>query len=249
MRNSIQTVFFASLLLAPAAWAQTPGDTNYTFSTAEIDTYNTTNVTEQVNTFQVELKARMQGGAYLFDQTYNVAFSDPTVQAAIAQAKNLLTNAGAASFAGPAQLSSTQSTSSATNTVQTGKVLGQLLSDTHMYLGPVTVYIDDHGICQSYTLGDAITPPQLTGCSKPGQPFALLGGQVDFDTLTIWPYTINQTATTTNTTLTTQVYELDGVPVGNPPTATPAPPSLILALTGMAASGLYAVRRRLRRES
>jgi hypothetical protein len=44
--------------------------------------------------------------SYLFDQTYNVAFTDPTVQAAIAQAKSVLAGAGARYYAGPTQLSS-----------------------------------------------------------------------------------------------------------------------------------------------
>jgi hypothetical protein len=73
----------ASLLLAPAAWAQRPatsgGGTAFSTSTAEVDTINTTKVTQQVNTFQTEIKARMQGGAYLFDQTYSVAFTDPSI--------------------------------------------------------------------------------------------------------------------------------------------------------------------------
>jgi hypothetical protein len=56
-------------------------------------------------------------------------------------------------------------------------------------------------------------------------------GQQDIDTLTVSPYTITQTATTTNTTLTSQVYELDGVPAASPP-PTPVPPSLWLAITG-----------------
>ena len=73
------------LLFAPAAWAAT-NTTTYTTSTRTTNHYTTANVTQQVNTFLVELKARMQGGAYLFDQTYNVAFSDPTVQAALEDA-------------------------------------------------------------------------------------------------------------------------------------------------------------------
>jgi hypothetical protein len=116
------TILFGCALLAPAVWGQGQGQTTtVTTSTAEFDKYNTTNVTQQLNTYQVELKARMQGGAYLFDQTYNVAFTDPSITTAIAQAKSALTGAGAVSFTGPTQLSSTQSrVSSLVNTVQTG---------------------------------------------------------------------------------------------------------------------------------
>ena len=81
-RVAAMTVLSGCLLLAPATWAQA----------------NTTGVTQQANTFLAKLKARMQGGStYLFDQTYSVAFTDPTVQAAVTQARNLLTGAGAVS--------------------------------------------------------------------------------------------------------------------------------------------------------
>src|ERR1039457_6717611 len=59
------TVLSGCLLLAPATWAQA----------------NTTDVTQQANTFLAKLKARMQGGS-LFDRTHDVAVSDPTVQSA-----------------------------------------------------------------------------------------------------------------------------------------------------------------------
>jgi hypothetical protein len=85
---------------------------------------HTSSITQQVNTFQTELKARMQAGAYLFDQTYSVAFTDPPIAAAVTQAKNVLTGAGAVSFSGPTQLSSNQSTTSVMNTVQTGQTNG-----------------------------------------------------------------------------------------------------------------------------
>jgi len=104
------------------------------------------------------------------------------------------------------------------------------------YVGPATVHIGDNGICQSYS-------PTLTGCSSAFNLFTLQPGQMDFDALTVSPYTISKTATTTNTTLTSQVYEIDGAPAP----ATPAPPPLLMALMGIAAAGLYAVSKRLRR--
>jgi hypothetical protein len=226
---------------------------------AEIDTFNTTTVTQPATAFQVELKARMQGGSYLFDHTYNVPFSDPSIATAIAQAKSVLTGAGAVSFTGPTQLSSTQSTSSSTNTVQTGSQSTGMPSNTYTYTapttGPETIYTGNRGICQSYSF-PASAPPVLTGCSLTGTPIVFgpsfyASGifyvpEYDTDTLVVNLVTINQTATTTNTTLTSQVYELDGAAAGGATPATPAPPTLLLALMGLALAGLYSVRLRLR---
>ena len=227
-------------------------------ATAEIDTYGTTSVTQQVNTYQVELKARMQGGAYLFDQTYNVAYTDPSFAAHITQAKGVLTGAGAVSFGGPTQLSSTQSlVSSVTNTVQNGTQLTGTQTSVYTYIapttGPLTIYTGNRGICQSYSFPQN-APPQLTGCSLPGTPFTFGPSFIqngftytffNTQTLTVNLVTIGQIATTTNTYLTSQVYEIDGFPTGA--TATPVPASLVLTLLGLAGCALYLVCRRTAR--
>src|SRR5579863_5795839 len=126
MRAPTWAILTGFLLLAPAAWAltcagSTSGGSNITNTQSTTPVYTTTvnNVTQQVNTFQTELKARMQGASFLFDQTYNVAVTDPTVQTAITQAKNVLTGAGAVSFTGPTLLSSNQSTTSSVSTTNT----------------------------------------------------------------------------------------------------------------------------------
>jgi hypothetical protein len=227
-------------------------------STAEIDTLGTTSVTQQVNTYQVELKARMQGGAYLFDQTYNVAFTDPTFAAHITQAKSVLTGAGAVTFSGPTQLSGTQSlVSSVTNTVQNGSQLTGTQSGSYQYVapttGPLTIYTGNRGICQSYAFPPN-APPQLTGCSLPGTPLTfgpsiisvvntVIPAYTNF-TLTVNLVTIGQIATTTNTYLISQVYEIDGYPAGVTPPTTPAPASLVLTLLGLAGCAFYLARQR-----
>ena len=70
----------------------------------------------------------------------------------------------------------------------------------------------------------------------------LAGGQnVNINTNT--QSDIFQTVTTTSTFLTSQTYELNGTAPTSPP-ATPAPPSLWLALGGIAASGIYYMKRK-----
>jgi hypothetical protein len=96
MRALAGAIFTGGLLLAPAARAQTctPVVGNFTSeATDNIYTVTPATATQQVNAFQVEMKARMQGATYLFDQTYNAAITDPTVQAAITQAEGVLTSA------------------------------------------------------------------------------------------------------------------------------------------------------------
>jgi hypothetical protein len=156
----LRTILAVCLLFLPATWGQrrvhalgttATNTTNFTFSTVTV--YSNTNVdlSQQVNTFQVELKARMQGGAVLFDQTYNAALTDPTVQAAIAQAENVLTNAGAASFIGPTQLSSTQTLASSDTTTTTVVTATNVSTVVSEYVGPQTLMVGTNQ-SQAFTL-------------------------------------------------------------------------------------------------
>jgi len=123
----------------------------------------------------------------------------------------VLAQAGALSFTGPTQLSGTQSTTSATNTVQTGQAT-QVYSETSVYVGPQTILTGNRGICQTTSVPPAPPAPfapVLTACTG-GTSFTISPGSADYDTLRSSFVTISQTVTTTNTTLTSQVYELDG---------------------------------------
>jgi hypothetical protein len=236
------SVFAGCLLFAPSGWAQCHSGTCYTSSFAEVDTFNTTSVTQQVSTYSTELKGRMQGGTYIFDQTYAVAFTDASFPAHVTQAKSVLTGVGAVSFTGPTQLSTNQSlVSSVTNTVQTGSQTTPSAVTT-TYIGPLTIFTGNHGICSSFAVAQAAASGN--GCSLPGTTFLIGAGGTDIDTLLVSQVTISQTATTTNTTLTSQVYEIDGFVAGAAPPGTPAPPSAILTFIGLAGLGIYAARSR-----
>ena len=232
-----------------------PGTITATVSKAEIDTITTTTTAPvRVDTYSTELRARIGTGSFLYDQTFKVAFSDPQVQAAITQARNALTGAGGVNLTGPTQISTTTAQSSTqTNTVTTGTQT-QTLLNTGNFVGPFTFNTGNLGVCQSYTLSQASTTgsglqssgyPLLAGCSLPGTPFTIVGGGIDFDTQTLSLVTISQTATATNTFLTTAIYEINGSGTPTPP-ATPLPPSLFLAMTGVATLGFSEWRRRRR---
>jgi hypothetical protein len=219
-------LFLVAVALPIAAFADpvtATNDSNFTFSTRTI--YDTTNATasQQVNTFAVELIASMQGGTTLYDQTFNVAFADPAVQAAIITVQGVLTANGAASFNGPFLL--TDSTSQVGSVAQTGApvVTGTDVSSAATgYVGPQTIMIGDN---QS-------------------QAFTLLTGQTDIDTLVTSIIHQIITTTTTDTFLTTDVYQIFGVPAE----AAPVPEPATLLLVAMGGPAVLFFRGRKRRK-
>jgi hypothetical protein len=163
------------------------GPENFTsLSTTTTNDYNTTTVNQQVNQYSTELIAQMAGGPVLFDQTFNVAFSDLTVQTAVAQATGVLTGAGATSITGPTETSSSQTLVSSSSTVQDTLVSSALsppFLSSNVYIGPQTIMV---GANQS-------------------EAFTLLAGQIDVDDLAYITNVYDQTVTNTDTYLTTTV--------------------------------------------
>jgi hypothetical protein len=98
MRITLLAIFLMTIARADA------GDTSTstsTFSTAEVDIFHDTPVTQQVNTYSTRLIARTANNTVLYDQTFNVDFSDPAVQTAASTATSLLLSNGAQAVAGP----------------------------------------------------------------------------------------------------------------------------------------------------
>jgi hypothetical protein len=137
--------------------------------------------------------------------------------ALLGTAQGVLTGSGAASFIGPTLLS--DSTSLFGTATQTGDpvVTGTDVSvATSVYIGPQTIMVGDN---QSIS-------------------FTIPAGGEEFDTLVTSLIHETITTTTTNTYLTTDVYELVGVPAA---TSVPEPATMLLLGFGLA--GLAGVRR------
>jgi hypothetical protein len=225
-------VALSAFAFRPALATFATTGTSFTSSLAAVDTIIDTPVTQQVNNFSTELIAQMQGGPVLYDQTFPVPFADPAFQSAVGTAESVLTSNGAASFIGPTLVLSTNTSSSSTQTVQTGST-SNLSVLTTLYIGPQTINIGNYGVCQSY-------PPPV-GCTIGGTPFTLAAGQVDFDTFTVNRVNIFTTTTTTNTDLLTQVYDLVGVPAST----VPEPPAWTLLGAGLLGLG-FIFRQRIK---
>ena len=234
-----------SLLASTALLPQTgTGITTNTTSTSRTQTLHTTSATAEVNHYLTRLTARVGVGPLLYDQSFNAQLADPSVQAAIQQARALLAGAGANSISGPNQqsggrvLTGTSQATVVTRTDTTQAIGVQLV------VGPGIQLTGDRGLCTGLTTvapsdGSGVVP---SGCPG-GTPFTVLNGNQNINTNLNTQSDIFQTVTTTSAFLTSQTYELNGTAAPAPP-ATPAPPSFWLSLAGLAATGLFAFSRR-----
>jgi len=165
--------------------------TSYTTSTATYDTTLTTNVTQQATIYSTELIAVMPEGTPLYDQTFDAAFSDPAVQAAVTQAAGDLTGAGATSYTGPTQTSPLGSlTFMGSSSVTVTNIIGVDVSlATATYVGPQMIMVGDN---QSHYF------------------FVHAGGYL-IDTLITSVVTNLVTTTNTSTYLNSAVYMMTGI--------------------------------------
>jgi hypothetical protein len=160
--------------------------TSYSTSTRTIETNLTSDVNQQATNYTTELIAVMPGGKVLFDQTFNAAFSDPSVQAAVTQAAGDVTAAGATSYTGPTETSFLQSFEGSSSVTVTNPIGTNVTFATTVYIGPQMIMV---GSNQSVL-------------------FYILAGGIDVDTLVTAVVTNLVTTTNISTYLDSAVYTM-----------------------------------------
>lgn len=229
----------ALLACSGQARAQPASNTTQTTSTSQTQTITPQTVRRQVNTSVTEIIGRLANQAPVYDTTFNAAFSDPQVQAGIAQARAaILAAAGPATpVTGPVLASSLQSTTTTSSTVDTASTSTMISSS--FFFGPQTIMVGDLGLC---TFGGSNGQPP-SGCQT-GTPFFVARGTSDLNTNTNTDTQVQRTTTFTDTVQTSATYVLTAGSA--PPTTVPEPASL--ALLGASLAGMLALRRPRQRQ-
>ena len=207
---------------ARAAVGGGSGNTTTTTSTTHHDTFIDQFQTERVDTFLTRIVGRVDGGATVYDQSFNLAFGDPAVQAAVAAAQAAINAAVNPDppIAGPTLISSTELQIDTTT-----DLVSQLLS-----------YVET-----TITTTIAIGPGTILIGEDRSETFFVPAGTVNANTNTHTESFYDRLFLTTNTYLTTQTYELVGYPQQ---VAAGVPEPGTLGLVGLGLAGLAALRRR-----
>lgn len=175
-------------------------------------TFLNTPVSQSVNQYQTTLIA-VTNGVAVFQQTYAVAFSDPSVQSAILQAGAVLTSDGA-TFGSPALTS--------TSTTLQSSILSYVPTSPTLDLSTLIGCDPEFGITTTATCSGVTvtaTPEPATVTFGPAtimvgpnysDQFFVLAGQEDINQDQNFTYTVTQNVVTTNTYLTSQTYVIQG---------------------------------------
>ena len=169
------------------------GSTVVSASTETVPNNVDTPVSNASHSYATVIEAVLNGSTVVYDQSFNLPYSDPQVQAAVTQAQAALRNGGASSSA-PMLAASSLYTQSQTSTVETGR----------MYNGGTQVTNSD------YFGGTFVGPHTTVGLAVPSGYFYVAPGQLDLNVNSVLEQNIYRTVTTTSTDLLSQQYLITG---------------------------------------
>jgi hypothetical protein len=228
-----------------------------TSTDAELQNVTTTTNSQTIDTFQTEFVGLLQGGPDLIEEIFSVPFGDPSLSSVDAQIEAALTSdaSGPLSFSGPTLTSNVQTTTPSSNTVINSTTVFYYVAVGDDVFGPVTLnYVSSNPLFYSNDVtctGLDITTPATTstpgvgvptGCTSTGPDLFVVAGQTDVNIFDTNVTDIDQTTTDTNTVLTTQIYDIVGIPEASGPTAVPEP--ITISIFGAGLVGAVAMRRR-----
>ena len=213
-------------------------------STARIETTLPTVVEERIDTYSTQLIGRLSGNSTRFyDQTFSVPFGDAAFSAGVLSAQQILQGQSSdpLAFTGPTLIqSATARVGSASSTRQVGEPVQTAV--TLITLGPAVVQVGDFGTCTRF---DTSLDPPVEGCSLGGVPFVAGDDSTVFNGFAITTFTYERV--TTDTWLTTAVYEIVGQ--RQPGTSVPVPATLALLGLGLLGMRLGSGTRRRTRSA
>ena len=109
------------------------------------DLYRVTSaVNAQTTNYTTQLIAEMPGGTVVYSNTFTIPFSTESLQAAIMQAAQDLTNAGASSYSGPTPTKSVQSLQSVSSVTITNPIGTNVIITVTTYIGPTNIMVGNH---------------------------------------------------------------------------------------------------------
>lgn len=189
------------LAAASSAHAGVFGTSFHTTDYYETTADNDTPVTQTQDNYDVTIQAILNGSQTVYDQTFNVAFTDPTVQQGVLDAQAALLAQGATAFEGP--------TLSTNTTTLLSSMTTDVVTGTHI----APNYSPSGLIVKSYVSPDVVTLHELAAPGDYADPlvshvFVPIMGGVDVNTSVPIVTTIDRNVITTNTYLVTQLYTL-----------------------------------------
>jgi hypothetical protein len=146
------------VLMGGALLDARPAAAQNTTTTSSTETHKTITVNWmyfRYDTYQTRITAHPGANPYLYDQTFPVPFSDPSIQAAIVTATSTLHGAGAVAIHGP-NLVSSQTSSSTTSDYRDEIVRSEKTVRTNTYTGPLCIGVGDRDVRRR--TGDPVAP-------------------------------------------------------------------------------------------